>query len=1509
VSQQKKWGRSEEKPETVELARLIAERNGFFAPCWQLQYEKGIWIEVESMDSGHMRTIDVFVSAASDVQNESAITEQLIRSVAAEFDLPVQASYSNPLRGSKEDAAVEREDPEDESVAVVRACFWDGPALPRADLPERDQTQYDLVICLLWSRLASVPVEKCVLPNGSRPWSATDYDADSVLAQSRATSADQRLRVYRNRATPNSLLEPKEARAEMCRQWDAVQEFLARWEKDNALQFRDCCHEFLDLEEFANLFRRHFRNFIVEQLDRRVEPKKAPAQSRFRTLNPFRGLNFFDLEHAAFYCGRTRAIGEVLDALKRQAAAKKPLVLVLGPSGSGKTSLLRAGVLPLLTRGGTTVGGGPWNHVITRPGVADPIDTLAAALLAEPPLSELRDATKSDESPRLASRLKKDPENAASQIAAALGKTKIRLALVVDQLEELFVGIPPVLQRKYVTALCALARSAGIYVIAALRSEFYAQYQRFPELVELTSGGGKYELQPPTACELANMIRLPAEAAGLRFERDSETDRSVDNFLLKAATSSSDALPLLEHLLSLLYNRQLRRKDGLLRWSDYCELGQFKNALAQHAEFVFLTLRRDEQHAFKLIIRQLVAPVTGKERVLIRRPVPYHELVSSPKFNNRQSAAARDLVDCLVNEGLLSAEIDAKHSRLIRIPQDALLNHWPRLLNSLSEDQHFFGMRDRLDESITLWVSRGSQNDHLLYDRVAVAEAETLLKDFPSALSETQITYIKKSLARQKRHGWVRRNYLGLAAMIAFALFAVIMSAERFNSTVPRTRTKKDVEPAQPDKDLATKDTTALEAQLKDAEGQAELAQQNVELANRERAALETQLKAAEDALRQLQDTELTGSDEKALKTQLKESEEKLKEARANSEQTSSQLTSLQVQLRQEQDKDQKVQANVDSLTSERKSLQSQLKQAEAKALLAQQNADLFSSQRSALESQLKEEVDKLKQVQTNSGDLTGQLSALQAQLKQEQEKEQKAQANTDSLTSERNALQGQVKQAEAKALLAQQNADLVSSQHSALETQLKEAEAKLSQAQANSGDAAGQLGALQAQLKQEQEKEQKSQANADSLTSERKSLQSQLKQAEAKALLAQQNADLISSQHSALETELKEAEAKLNQAQANSGDAAGQLGALQAQLKQEQQKEQGAQANADSLSSERDSLQNQLKATEEKLEQVQANSGSAAGQLDALQTQLKQEQEKEQKAQANADSLSGERSALQSQLKDTEGKLKHAQATSADTANQLSVLQAQLKQEQEKSQKAQANLDSLTTERNVLQSQLKQAEAKALVAQRNADLLSSQRDALEAQLRETGETLNRVKPSSGDSADKLRALQARLYSAQPAAPTPSPSNSASGTENAPEFQSNRDREAVGNVEPSGGPKSLKEFVLGYLRTVASNDTSVQRRYFADRVNFYGRGVLDSSNVAASTEEYHREWPIREWTPRGEARIARLRHSDRFVVHQPFRWSVSDGSRHAQGDSTLYLLIHRDSQGELRIVNVHQLDR
>jgi hypothetical protein len=501
------------------------------------------------------------------------------------------------------------------------------------------------------------------------------------------------------------------------------------------------------------------------------------------------------------------------------------------------------------------------------------------------------------------------------------------------------------------------------------------------------------------------MIRFPAEAVGLRFERDPDTGRSLDEALQEAAIASPEPLPLLEHLLSQLYQRQLDRKDGLLLCSDYRELGELQDALAQHEKMVFSALKSDEQRALRFVIRHLVVPGRGEEGHLIRRNVAYRDLILSPELNEGQRAGAIGLLDRLIKEGLLSADADPKQGLLISVPQEVMLRRWPGVWHWLSEDQHFFQMRDRLDASLKLWLSRGRQNDDLLGRGIGLGEAETLLKDYGSSLSEGQIEYIRKSLAKQKRRRWMRDG-IGLAAIAGLAVFAAFASIGRFSPESKRKNGKQGVPLAQQNTDLATSQRSALETELKKArEEKSQLAQQNVNLAGQS-SVLETQLKKAEEKAQiAQQNTDLATSQRNALETELKKAQE---------------------------EKAQLAQQNA-NLTSQSSALETQLKEAEEKAQIAQQNADLATSQRSALETELQ-----------NAQEEKARLELQNAGLQQ----------NADATSNEPSTSKTQVKEAKGKRQLTQQHANPATRKRKAQQTQRKKALGKASRTKRRSTDA-----------------------------------------------------------------------------------------------------------------------------------------------------------------------------------------------------------------------------------------------------------------------------------------------------------------------------------------------------------------------------------------------------------------------------------------------------------------------
>ena len=768
------------------------------------------------------QTIRVFISFSNDLQSERNLANRIARGIAGEFDLPVLESGSEFERLTEIEFLSERdgnETAEDHELQKFALClqFWDDVAHGEIRrLP--DPRNFELLVCLLGNQVGGPVRPDLRLPGGGVPASGTEYEIAWAAEYASRNHGLPLLRVYRNNSKPavsrGPIPEPEASPAEM----DSERDFLAEWE-DKRKGTTDFSR-YKTVEEFEEQFRNHFRNFVADQIKQDSGSKPPEKRVRRWKSSPFRGLNVFEFEHAPIFFGRAKAVSEVLEALEQQRKAWRRLVLIVGASGSGKSSLVRAGVLPALIQPGTIEGVGLWRRAVTRPGGGgsggDCFDALANALLDPAALPGLGNPESTNAVQDLAAELRDSPDAVALRVRDALGNAarewkmqraiylrakdeksrssgattvpgltllpleppelpKVRLAIVVDQLEELFTsGFSADIQQKYVSTIAGLVYSGRVFILTTLRSDFYSSYQQFPELTELTRPSGKVDLRPPTAYEIGNMIRLPAEAAGLQFELDHKSGQRLDEGLRDAASITPESLPLLQHVLSLLYDKQLERGDGLLRWSDYRDLGELKGALAKYAETVFATLQQNEQQAFPLVMRHLVTLGQGEEEAPNRRTAPYREFISGNVDDEKSGAKA--FVDLFVAKRLFIADTDPHGEVNVSVAHEALLREWQRIREWLAENRDFLRMRDRLDSSLRLWLSRSKQKDDLLGPGLPLAEGEKLLKDFEPSLSQTQADYVRASVAEQKRRHRIReRIRYGVMAGITAALIVAII--------------------------------------------------------------------------------------------------------------------------------------------------------------------------------------------------------------------------------------------------------------------------------------------------------------------------------------------------------------------------------------------------------------------------------------------------------------------------------------------------------------------------------------------------------------------------------------------------------------------------------------------------------------------------------------------------------------------------------------------------------------
>lgn len=723
----------------------------------------------------------IFVSSPGDVMSAREVAAQIVEKIAHEFA----------------------------RFFIIEPYLWEyEPMLASGHFQDSidPPSGFDAVILILESRLGTPLPERTAVReyrgiDGRTPVTGTEWEYEDALAAARAHGVPDLL-VYRSQRNAEVSTRDSQSRKKALEQIEALDAFWTRNFKDEGT-FMGAYASFDSLEQLADKLEAHLRRCVERRIEA-LQPAETVTGARLWPKAPFRGLEAYEREHASILFGRDEAIGAALLRMMNNAQAGQAFLLVLGASGSGKSSLVKAGVVPRLLVPQRVSGAAFLRVAQFRAGDAradEDIFDAFARCLTEPSgddtaLPELRGGASS--SSDLAQHLRAasaHPHLPFAMVLDRLGQVAVdqgrmlryeqaKLILIVDQFEELFTAerIRMEERARFVQLLAALSRSGRVWVIATMRSDFWHRTSETPELIQLAEGG-RLDLLRPTAAELSQMIRGPAEAAAIRFETHPVTGIPLSDLIAQEATAGPGVLPLMSYLLDQLFKRDVQEAGGnTLAYKSYESLGGFRGAIATRADAVLEAQPADVQAALRPVLFALVhvsAVEGGVERATARRA----RLSDFP-----QGTPKRRLIDALLDPSarLLVADAAGGREATVRLAHEALITEWQTARDYVARNSEALRSRRSVEERFARWqalggqVARGSSmrtlfaREHGLLNDVDLIDARLLLRDYRDELPPELVAYIERSRDREARR---RRRTLRTATAVAAVMGILAIGA------------------------------------------------------------------------------------------------------------------------------------------------------------------------------------------------------------------------------------------------------------------------------------------------------------------------------------------------------------------------------------------------------------------------------------------------------------------------------------------------------------------------------------------------------------------------------------------------------------------------------------------------------------------------------------------------------------------------------------------------------------
>jgi WD40 repeat protein/serine/threonine protein kinase/DNA-binding XRE family transcriptional regulator len=482
--------------------------------------------------------------------------------------------------------------------------------------------------------------------------------------------------------------------------------------------------------------------------------------------NPYVGLRAFSEADAEHFFGRDTLIQEIFSRLSEETELGRFLAIV-GPSGSGKSSVIKAGLVPALRRGGLP-GSENWFVLDLIPGT-HPWEEVEAALL--------RVAVNPPET--LLNQLQEGERGLIRAVRRILPEdSETELLLIIDQFEEIFTLVEDESVREHflnslVTAV--LDERSRLRVIITLRADFYdrpLQYVDFGDLLRERA----VSVLPMTPDELDQTITLPAAQAGIRLED------GLAATIIRDVGNQPGTLPLLQFVLTELFDQ---RDRNVMTLAAYQATGGVSGALARRADEIYRTLDNTGQNATRQLFLRLITLGEGVEDT--RRRVHASELgglvIPTEGVALSLDHPMERVIDVYSHYRLLTFDHDpTTRERTVEVAHEALLREWGRLREWLDECREDIRYQRRLTRAAREWEESRHDSSFLIPGGTKLAQFTAWRKDADLALTRSEEDYLQASMAadvEQKRYeaqqAQARRNLRrGLVVVLVAGLIIAL---------------------------------------------------------------------------------------------------------------------------------------------------------------------------------------------------------------------------------------------------------------------------------------------------------------------------------------------------------------------------------------------------------------------------------------------------------------------------------------------------------------------------------------------------------------------------------------------------------------------------------------------------------------------------------------------------------------------------------------------------------------